>query len=90
MSKPEVMSDIRVIAAIDALKRAVLQVTGKARVKNLVLIIEAQNENDPEVYSGHLMDICNCPTCTRRLRASINSDLDLADAAWKRDQRAAH
>lgn len=90
MSKPEVMSDIRVIAAIDALKRAVLQVTGKARVKNLVLIIEAQNENDPEGYGGHLMDICNCPTCTRRLRASINSDLDLADADWKKDQRAVH
>lgn len=90
MSKPEVMGDIRVIAAIDALKRAVLQVTGKAKVKNLVLIIEAQNANDPEGYSGHLMDICNCPTCTKRLRQDLNGDLDEAEAGWKQDQRPVH
>ena len=90
MSKPDVMGDIRVIAAIDALKRAVLQVTGKAKVKNFVLIIEAQNVNDPEGYSGHLMDICNCPTCLFRLRESLNRDLDHAEADWKIDQRPVH
>ncbi len=90
MSKPQVMGDIRVIAAIDALKRAVLQVTGKAKVKNLVLIIEAQDVNDPEGFAGHLMDICNCPVCTERLRFSLNRDLDQAECDWKEDQRAVH
>jgi hypothetical protein len=90
VSDVKIMNDIRVIAAIDALKRTVLQVTGKSRVQNLVVIIEAQNVDDPEGFGGHLMTICNCPTCTKRLRAMFNDDIDHAEADWDKDQAAVH
>lgn len=87
--RKDIWSDIRVIAALEALKAAVLAVNADASIKNLVLITEVR-VGDGVLRGSNFMDLCNCPACVARLRSVISADLDRADAAWSQDRKAVH
>lgn len=89
MSEKSIVNDLRVIAALQAFKRAVLNVVGATEVKNLVVLIEADTgkaDNDVGIF----YEICNCPGCIRQIRQTINDDLDAAAAAYAKSPVAVH
>jgi hypothetical protein len=64
-----VFNDIRVLAAIEALKAALLQVNGDVRVKSLIVQADLRPREDaPENRLVAYSDICPCADCTGNMK----------------------
>jgi hypothetical protein len=64
-----VFNDIRVIAAIEALKAAMLAVNGDLKVKSMIVQADLRpSEDAPENRLVAFADICGCADCVGNIR----------------------
>lgn len=74
-----VFNDIRVLAAIEALKAALLQVNGDVRVKSLVVQADLRpSEDAPENRLVAYSDICPCADCIGTMKRQHSEILKAA------------
>jgi hypothetical protein len=71
-----IFNDIRVLAAIEALKHALLQVNGDARAKSLIVQADLRlSEDAPENRLVAYSDICPCAACTGNMKRQFHDIL---------------
>lgn len=80
--RKEIASDIRVIEAIEALKRAVLSVNGDAKVVSTLVLLDVRTADGSGMIAQR-MDVCPCPQCVARMEKMLR--LGFADV--KQEQR---
>jgi hypothetical protein len=86
-----VFNDVRVLAAIEALKAALLQVNGDVRVKSLIVQADLRpSEDAPENRLVAYSDICPCDDCTRNMRRQHSHILKSAGADARRQGGVVH
>lgn len=81
-ARKEPLRDVRVQAAIEALKMAVLAVNGDASVKNLLIALDLRQQGGGGVVDL-FMDVCPCPACLDRMTMIVAQGM--ADAEESRD-----
>jgi hypothetical protein len=77
-SPKNIMRDMRVIAAIDALKRAVLAVNGDAAILGEIILFDIVTGEGTQGRSILQMNICSCPTCLKRTTGMLNEEFEEA------------
>lgn len=87
--RKEPLRDLRVQAAIENLKKAVLAVNGDQEVKNLVIAIDVRMAGGGGVVDL-FMDTCPCPACLNRLTAVVAEGMADAEARRGSLRRAVH
>lgn len=86
-----VFNDIRVLAAIEALKAALLQVNGDVRVKSLVVQADLRpSEDAPQNRLVAYSDICPCADCTGNMKRQYSEILKAAAADAARQGNVVH
>lgn len=80
--RKEITTDIRVIEAIEALKRAVLSVNGDEKVVSTLVLLDVRLSDGTGIIAQR-MDVCPCPQCVARMEKVIR--LGFADV--KKDQQ---
>ncbi len=74
-----VFNDIRVLAAIEALKAALLQVNGDMKVKSLIVQADLRpSEDAPMNRLVAYSDICPCASCIRNMKRQYSEIVQAA------------
>jgi uncharacterized membrane protein YeiH len=79
--RKEPLRDLRVQAAIETLKKAVLAVNGDRDVKNVVILMDVRTQGGGGVVDL-FMDVCPCEACLNRMTMVIAQGM--ADAEENR------
>lgn len=86
-----VFKDIRVIAALEALKTAVLAVNGDKDIVSEIVLLDVKINHGGEGMAALHMNICSCPGCVNRFIDMLGNELNEAAVDFVRDkQRAVH
>jgi hypothetical protein len=83
------MADLRVIAAIEALKTAVLAVNGDRAIVSEIILFDMLIEGGdaPKGSSVLAINICSCPTCMKRTTRMLNQEFEAAKELRRRGVR---
>ena len=84
-----VFNDLRVIAALEALKAAVLAVNGDAKVVSEIVLLDVRMANGEKGMATLHMNICDCPGCVNRFVEMLGNEFNQAAAQYVRDKRRA-
>lgn len=84
-----VFKDLRVIAALEALKAAVLAVNGDKEVTNEIVFFDVKTRDGAKGMSTMNMNICGCPACVNRVIDMIGGELNDAAGEYVTEKRKA-
>ena len=84
-----VFKDIRVIAALEALKAAVLAVNGDKAVASEIVLFDVHTNDGTKGMAALHMNICACPGCVNRFIDMLGSELNDAVGEYVREKTKA-
>lgn len=86
-----VMQDIRVIAALQALKTAVLAVNGDKKVVSEIILFDVMSQEKNHSFLVLNMDFCACPACIDKVVDLLGDQLSTAAGQYMiKKQEAVH
>jgi len=91
----DITTDLRVMAAVDALRKTILAVNGDKDVRSLILYADIELGEHMQVADEPtkgkavmIMDVCGCPDCCGRAHRMITEGLIRANAEEAAAQEA--
>ncbi len=83
--RKKVFEDMRVIAAMEVLKAAVLAVNGDKEVVSEIVLLDVRMQDGSKGMAALHMNICNCPRCIGRFSSMLQDEFAVAFS--QRDNR---
>lgn len=83
-ARKEIAKDLRVIAAIEALKSAVLSVNGDKEVVSTLVLVDVKTADGNGIVAQRF-DVCPCPTCVARIRKMLS--MGMAEVQLDQDRQ---